>query len=337
MRLSPPSAAADPTAALAARRGDAGSPVVEAISADLDEHCASLGRWRLNYDQITAGAFEGRFTQVSLPRVDVFREFTSQKVRQYGRLGSGSFGLGLPWSAEADYSCNGVALEGGRVIACFDADIDMCTPRDFEFRGLYMSAELITTLAASLGMELSASVWHQMRVVETSGEAVARLRALMAVIDEAVMRRPALFADAAACRALEDALLVEIADLLPAAQPIREAQGGARKRIVDRACELVLAHSDAPVSMLEVCRAVGVSRRKLNDCFHDVLGTSPLSYWRAIRLNRVRRELKACTDPQTGVYDIAVRHGFWHFSQFSLDYKRHFAELPSQTLRRTRQ
>jgi len=85
-----------------------------------------------------------------------------------------------------------------------------------------------------------------------------------------------------------------------------------------------------------VCKAVGASRRKLNYCFQEVLGTTPISYWRAMRLNRVRRDLKRCRDPRTGVYDIAVRHGFWHFSQFSLDYKRHFSELPSETLRRAR-
>jgi AraC family ethanolamine operon transcriptional activator len=53
-----------------------------------------------------------------------------------------------------------------------------------------------------------------------------------------------------------------------------------------------------------------------------------------MRLNRVRRDLKRGVG--TSVYDVAVQHGFWHFSQFSLDYKRHFSELPSETLRRAR-
>jgi AraC family ethanolamine operon transcriptional activator len=61
-----------------------------------------------------------------------------------------------------------------------------------------------------------------------------------------------------------------------------------------------------------------------------------MHYWRATRLNRVRRELRNCNDPCIGVYDVAVKHGFWNFSQFSLDYKRHFSELPSATLRRAR-
>lgn len=67
-----------------------------------------------------------------------------------------------------------------------------------------------------------------------------------------------------------------------------------------------------------------------------MLGTTPVAYLRAIRLNGVRRELLNAAQAGGGVYDIAVRWGFWHFSQFSMDYKRQFGELPSRTLQRAR-
>jgi AraC family ethanolamine operon transcriptional activator len=85
--------------------------------------------------------------------------------------------------------------------------------------------------------------------------------------------------------------------------------------------------------MLEVCRRIGASRRKLNYCFQDVLGTSPVKYLRAVRLNGVRRELRSGT---AAVQDVAARWGFWHLGQFSLDYKRQFGELPSATLKASR-
>ena len=107
----------------------------------------------------------------------------------------------------------------------------------------------------------------------------------------------------------------------------------ARKRIVDRACALALADPAQPPSMLELCRAVGASRRKLNYCFQDVLGCSPLKVLRAARLQAVRRELRRGAGT---VQDVAARWGFWHLGQFSLDYKKHFFELPSETLARAR-
>ena len=165
---------------------------------------------------------------------------------------------------------------------------------------------------------------------------VARLRHLLATVHESVAAAPSAFDHPAAQRALEDALLLETMNMLSTAQPCDIGWNTAkRKRTVERASEMMLARLDRPLSVLDVCKVVGASPRKLGYCFQEVLGTSPMHYWRAMRLNRVRRDLKQC-GPHAGVYDIAVKHGFWHFSQFSLDYKRHFSELPSTTLRRYR-
>ena len=314
---------------------DSAASLFQASSTDVDEHCAALGRWRLSYDQISAGAFTGSFTQLSLPRVEMFREVTSQQVRQYGQLGAGSFGIGLPWHGDGEVNCNGASVAGAQVITCIDAEVDMCTPKAFEFRGVVTSAALIEELAANFEIELPRAVWHQLRAMEMDEAPVARLRAHLAAIQETITTAPERFDDLAARQALEDALLVEIMDMLPTARPADPGRSAvARKRTVDRARALMHGSGDRSLSLLEVCKAVGASPRKLGYCFQDVLGTSPMHYWRAMRLNRVRRDLKR--GAEASVYDVAVQHGFWHFSQFSLDYKRHFSELPSETLRRAR-
>ncbi|MDF0497588.1 helix-turn-helix domain-containing protein [Bradyrhizobium yuanmingense] len=316
---------------------DSAASLLQANSTDVDEHCASLGRWRLSYDQISAGAFRGSFTQLSLPRLEVFREITSQQVRQYGQLGADSFGIGLPWHGDSELSFNGTGASGARVLASIDAEIDMCTPKAFELRGVVASTELIAELAARLDIELPRTAWHRLRMIEMAEAPVARLRAHLAAIHATITTAPATFNDPAARQALEDALLVEIMDMLPTARPSDPGRSAAaRKRTVDRARELMHGRRDRSLSLLEVCKAVGASPRKLGYCFQEVLGTSPMHYWRAMRLNRVRRDLKGAGGNETSVYDVAVHHGFWHFSQFSLDYKRHFGELPSQTLRRAR-
>jgi AraC family ethanolamine operon transcriptional activator len=314
-----------------------GAAVLHACSTDVDEHCENLGHWQLSYDQISAGAFHGSFTQLSLPRIEVFREVTSQQVRQHGRLGAGSFGIGLPWRSLGEVSFNGSSVTGSRVIACIDADVDICTPKGFELRGIVMSVALIEQLSAMLDIELPRAVWHRLCVIEMKEATAARLRHLLATAHDRLAAMPAAFDDPATRQALEDALLVETMDMLSSARPC-DINGSIaeRKRTVERACEMMLARHDRPLSVLDICKAVGASPRKLGYCFQEVLGTSPMHYWRATRLNRVRRELRRCGDPRIGVYDIAVKHGFWHFSQFSLDYKRHFCELPSATLQRAR-
>jgi AraC family ethanolamine operon transcriptional activator len=306
-------------------------------SADVDVHCANLGRWQLDYDQISGGAFRGSFTELRLPRIQVFREVTSQKVRQYGHLGTDSFSIGLPWNAPGDINLNGGTMATSSVIASFDAEVDLCTPPEQELRGVVMDASLIESTLAAMQIELPAGLWHQLRELKAAPGATDRFRELLGSVQRILNDTPEILASNAARRHLEDNLISEIIDLLPTLQPCDDLRtGNARKRLVERACALMLARPDEPMSILDVCKGVGASRRKLNYCFQDVLGSNPIHYLRAVRLNRVRRALKQCTDEQIGVYDIAVNWGFWHFSQFSLDYKRHFAELPSETLRRAR-
>ena len=65
------------------------------------------------------------------------------------------------------------------------------------------------------------------------------------------------------------------------------------------------------------------------------MGISPIGYVRATRLHRVRRLLRSTAVRTRSVSVIALDCGFWHLSQFAVDYKLVFAESPSATYRRT--
>ena len=91
------------------------------------------------------------------------------------------------------------------------------------------------------------------------------------------------------------------------------------------------AYLGEPLSLLNLCRELGVSDRTLHYAFQEVRGLSPMAYFRAIRLNAVRQELKTAPDTAT-VHEIAQRWGFWHTGEFAAAYQRLFGELPSQTL-----
>jgi AraC family ethanolamine operon transcriptional activator len=103
-----------------------------------------------------------------------------------------------------------------------------------------------------------------------------------------------------------------------------------REWLVRRADDYLRACRGGPLSLLELCRELGVSERTLHYAFQQVRGLSPMAYCRALRLNAVRQELKAAADTAT-VQAIAQRWGFWHPAEFAAAYRRLFGELPSQT------
>ena len=89
------------------------------------------------------------------------------------------------------------------------------------------------------------------------------------------------------------------------------------------------------ITVKGLCKMTGVSDRTLEYAFREKFGITLKAYIRAYRLNRVMRILTRSDRFNTKVCDVANSWGFWHMGQFASDYKRHFGELPSDTLRRS--
>jgi len=89
-------------------------------------------------------------------------------------------------------------------------------------------------------------------------------------------------------------------------------------------------------SATDLARGIGVNGRTLLRTFQEAFGLSPKQYLMLRELHAVRRSLCAATAQDESVADILTRHGIWEFGRFAARYRRHFGELPSKTLRRTR-
>ena len=112
------------------------------------------------------------------------------------------------------------------------------------------------------------------------------------------------------------------------------AAAGRRRRIMARLEEIGEARADEPLTLAELCAALGVNARTLRLITHEFVGMGPTQYLRMHRLNHVRRSL-AAADPRTAsVGDIAGAYGFWESGRFAAVYRATFGETPLETLRR---
>ena len=105
-------------------------------------------------------------------------------------------------------------------------------------------------------------------------------------------------------------------------------------RVFDTAKRLIHSHLAHSLTIPQLCRQIGVSRRNLFYAFDAVLGISPHQYLRTIRLNTVRRTLKQLPLGDRRIGNLAWEYGFSNPSQFAADYKHRFGELPSETVPR---
>ncbi len=298
----------------------------------MDQHAWAQQGWALQYEQLSSGRFKGRIHRVQLPEVSLLREDTSIALRQRGRLDDSVYGFAMALQESPDLFFNGQRVPSHGIMCGRGDALDLTTPPHFTLLAVVVERSLLNPLWERMYQKPLAHWLEQKLVLQTTEVKAKNLRDLhLNVLDQAsalAHRQPG----PQTLRQLRDEILMEWLEALPPQVDTSELPTlERRKKLVDRACELMLGHADEPLSILEVCSRVGTSRRKLNYCFQDVLGTTPVKYLRSMRLNGVRRALKQAA-PGFTIQDIASHWGFWHLSQFAQDYKNLFGELPSETL-----
>jgi AraC family ethanolamine operon transcriptional activator len=304
---------------------------VHVYSGDADAQARAQPGWQQHYEQLSPGPFDGLVQHVQLPGLRLVREDSSRALHQRGDLGSDAYGLALPLAQSAPAIFNGQRVGRDDLMVGRGDALDLITPEQFSLIAVVVDTALLHPLWQQLyGTRPSAWI-EQQRVLPARTASAAAVRRLHLQALQQLCETETPITDMTSLLQLRDALLIEWIEALPARVDAGEPPTlAARKQLVQQACALMLAQADEPLSMLQVCRQVGASRRKLNYCFQDVLGTSPLKYLRALRLNGVRRDLRGGA---VSVQQAAARWGFWHLSEFAAAYRRQFGELPSRTLK----
>lgn len=94
---------------------------------------------------------------------------------------------------------------------------------------------------------------------------------------------------------------------------------------------LMNAHMEDPLTLNELARRSGYSRRHVERMFLSVLGATPADYYRGIRLDR-GRNLLSTTD--MSLLEVALSCGFGSVAHFSKSFKSRFGVAPTRFNRR---
>ena len=129
-------------------------------------------------------------------------------------------------------------------------------------------------------------------------------------------------------------LLRLFTDLTNSAPESGPAADSKQWRALLAARALMNTHLPTVVRINELCHLLDTSRSTLERQFRAHLGVTPLQYITIHRLTEVRQELRTCEPDSHCVAIVARRNGFRHLGRFSMAYKKHFGESPSETLRR---
>jgi len=311
---------------------------------DLDEAAACLSSTAIPYVSELLPGSPPFATQIFVTRgqsVDVSRVVTTGSLQVEARLPSDAYALVFDLrNGVGVHQVEGKSVEVGPEFALAQSPLQAVRVRTAaQFEALFLRikkqalrCELDKLLEREAHSELVFA--PAVRMATVAGRRLRELcnglrRTLYSTDQHAVQDSPAL-------QTMES----ELISLLLQAQPHNY------RRFISRSCaagawqisaaeEVMRASAHLPITLGDVCQAVGLNARTLQDAFRRRRACTPMEFLRNIRMEEARKGLLQ-PDENTSVTGEASRWGFLHFGRFSKEYQTRFGELPSETLRRAR-
>jgi AraC-like DNA-binding protein len=162
------------------------------------------------------------------------------------------------------------------------------------------------------------------------------LRHLHSAAIGAVESRSNAFIGGEAAHGLEQQLIAALVESLSKGSPI-EVMAAARQHqdLAVRFEALLETQPERYFGSAEICTLLGVSARGLRICCEEQLGMGPTEYLRRRRMQLVHRMLRTGGSDAASISAVARRYGFRSLGRFASNYRAHFGELPSATLRQS--
>jgi AraC family ethanolamine operon transcriptional activator len=311
---------------------------------DIDDFIQTARDWNLDIKQIDRGKFKADLTQFGIENV----------LFSYAKFSLANHQQGDPPSDLRTFAILADGPEGQipnsfvwrRMVIPTNAvmvfppggELDAISKAGFKVFTLSFSKELLADICRSEGLSDLDERLYGKEIVEVGFLEMQRFRRYLHKLGHQLKEVPTLIANPAFIHELQFKLPRELILILSSscvmnAKPLNRLRDVALKRVED----YLKAFPHQPHTVRDLCRVASVSQRTLHYAFVERFGISPKSYLTALRLNGVRRDLFRSDSSSTKIRDLAIKWGFWHMSQFGVDYRRLFGELPSETLNRPNQ
>jgi AraC family ethanolamine operon transcriptional activator len=297
---------------------------------DSDALTAMLAPWGVELTQFSRLRGKGRFGWARLSDLDVRAVAVTGSHHVGGALPAGNVTLQIDFGSNGARRVGGQALDTDDIMVGFaGASIDFTSAERHCGMNFGVPQAVVTEAVASRapGVDLhkrSASL----SIMSNARVAANRIRGLA----RAAFGPASLDAPDHARSDLVDALVGTL--LLPwtREQPVTfRPPHYQRLPLVRRIEEFMRANLGEPLMLHDLCAAARASERAVEYAFRDTYGVGAKQYLKLLRLNQVRRELKALPPGIATVTSTAHQYGFWHMGHFSVAYRRLFGETPRQT------
>lgn len=307
------------------------SSVAHAHFGDFDALAEAIQGWDLDWTQLDAGPLRAELLQATSSSALFTRAGFDRQFHQRGGAPAGARTFAFFDRVDEISWCGHRANR--EMLMAFGADgFEAVSPPGFVAYTLSFPLSHLESVAQLVrGEDLGKALSADGNAFVSAPAELAALGPRVAQWSDALRATSSGTLSSALLHELDFELPAQVLQALESSSPPPLPSNQVRATAVRRALEVIDAHRTEPLRVRDLCSLAGVSWRTLDYAFRERFDTTPKRYLQAFRLNGVRRELRDASS-HTRVADVANRWGFWHMGQFAADYRRMFAELPSETL-----
>lgn len=288
---------------------------------DLEQLIEAIEGWDLDFRLIESGGFTSYVSQ----------SISADALISYARFGRGLHQMGSTPPGYRTYVipgelCFGFWWRGHQVtnndllIFPNSNELQSVSKNDFEVFTVSLKHDYIERLSENLGI----SSFQEGEVIPLESTRITELRKLAYQI----MRLPNNSTSDHSIQALAQGLLICQARY-PTAKPVHPRK---RDIAIDRVIDYLKSSPATDSDMERLYQVARVSERTLQYAFRERFGIPPNTFIKRWKLNSAHHILSQSNPATKTVAEVCIQLGFQHPSLFAQDYKRFFAELPSQTL-----
>ena len=304
---------------------------------DFEELASTLHGYDIDLQQLDRGQFTATTQQVVSGAVLLSHFIATRRLDVQGNPPANLRTFGIPTEQCQPFVWREQPSDGNTIqLYRHITELKMVTQPFFEAIDLSIPEDILNQQCHTLGYPELDAIIGDNEMLTCNPTDMRALRSALYSVCLALSDNPSLTGTIGMQQKIE----FELPQLLLSALYSAEAQQkrttpGKKQRALNKAVDYIKTFSNNPITLNELCQETRVSARTLQSAFLEHFGMSPKAYLRVQRLNAAHKELFTANPVGTKVADVAYRRGFWHMGQFSADYKRLFAELPSETLKKS--
>ncbi len=296
----------------------------------------TLNGYDLDFKQIDRGTFSATLQQIECDSVFINRITTTRRLEASGTPPPGLRTFGIPTTDCLPFTWRNKNSSGNTIqIYKPNTELEMITHPFFEAIDISISEDACNILNQQWGLPELDKLIGTREMAVCHPKMMGQLRNTLQAICTTVGDNPDLLKHNIN---LQNLIKYEVPHLLMQALMTAETQAiktapAKRSHALKTAVDHIQTTPLDEISLNKFCSNNDINKRTLQRAFIEQYGISPKFYAKAHHLNSVYKKLLHNDAKTTRIADIACSHGFWHMGQFATDYRRHFGELPSETLK----